>query len=137
VRLNAVAIVAQVKDVPDLQARRMLAAENVQREDLSPLAWVEAIVPMVDADRFARADGLTLGDIPLARVNTGLMTLDSDRRHGTDGGTSTCTGAAEHIVLALPNPRTRQSWSRSWRPTARLVGTAPTPPTSCARSSPA
>ena len=43
-------IPAQIIKADDLQARRISAAENLQREDLSAIEEVEAIVEIVDAE---------------------------------------------------------------------------------------
>jgi len=43
-------IPAQIIKVDDLQARRISAAEKLQREDLSAIEEVEAIVEIVDAE---------------------------------------------------------------------------------------
>ena len=43
-------IPAQIIKVDDLQARRISAAENLQREDLSAIEEVEAILEIVDAE---------------------------------------------------------------------------------------
>ena len=43
-------ILARIIKVDDLQARRISAAENLQREDLSAVETIEAIVEIVDAE---------------------------------------------------------------------------------------
>jgi len=43
-------ILARVMDVDDLTARRLCAAENLQREDLSQIEEVDAVIEMVDAE---------------------------------------------------------------------------------------
>jgi hypothetical protein len=57
-------------------------AENVPREDLSPLEWVEAIAEMVDAELIEDADYAALGETAPMRVRALLVRLDSDRRNG-------------------------------------------------------
>jgi hypothetical protein len=101
---NAATIIAQVCDVSDLQARRMLAAENVQREDLLPIEWVEAVADMVDAEIIEDAEYAGLADTPPLRVRTLLMKLDSDRRHGADYVASKFTGIVEDLFVRLPKP---------------------------------
>ncbi len=44
------AIQSQIVHVDDLQARRIIAVENIQREDLSAIETIEAIVEIVDAE---------------------------------------------------------------------------------------
>jgi len=39
-----------IKKATDLEARRMSAAENLQRQDLSEIETIEAIVEIVDAE---------------------------------------------------------------------------------------
>ena len=43
-------IPAQIVKATDLEARRISAAENLQREDLSAIETIEAIVEIVDAE---------------------------------------------------------------------------------------
>ncbi len=43
-------IPAQIVKATDLEARRMSAAENLQREDLSAIETIEAIVEIVDSE---------------------------------------------------------------------------------------
>jgi len=43
-------IQARIVNANDLQARRISAAENIQREDLSAIEKIEAIVEIVDAE---------------------------------------------------------------------------------------
>jgi N6-adenosine-specific RNA methylase IME4 len=70
-------ILCRVVDVTDLQARRMCAAENMQRQDLSPVEEVEAIVEMVDAE-MAEEEGYSYyGKTPYLRVSRLLMKIKS------------------------------------------------------------
>ena len=73
-------IMAQIIKVDDLQARRISAAENLQREDLSVIETIEAIVAMVDAELIKDKEYESLGKKPAERVKTFLGKLDSMRR---------------------------------------------------------
>lgn len=90
-RLRAVKIAAldtilcRLVNVSDTQARRMCAAENLQREDLSPAEEVEAIVEMVDAELSDNEYHMNLGDTPYLRVNRllkKLASIESGKRQG-------------------------------------------------------
>ena len=55
------AIPARIVDADDLQARRISAAENLQREDLSAIEEVEAIVEIVDAELIKDKEYASMG----------------------------------------------------------------------------
>jgi len=73
-------IQAQIVIAGDLQARRISAAENLQREDLSAIETIEAIVEIVDAELMKDIQYLSMGKTPADRVKTLLGKLDSVRR---------------------------------------------------------
>ena len=70
-------IAARIVDANDLQARRMSAAENLQREDLSAIEKIETIVEIVDAELIEDKEYLSMGDKPADRVKTLLGKLHS------------------------------------------------------------
>ena len=76
-------IQAQIVIASDLQARRISAAENLQREDLSAIETIEAFVEIVDADLIEDAEliedteYLSMGKTPGDRVKTLLGKLHS------------------------------------------------------------
>jgi hypothetical protein len=72
-------IQAQIVIAGDLQARRISAAENLQREDLSSIETIEAIVEIVDAELIEDIEYLSMGKTPADRVKTLLAKLDSVR----------------------------------------------------------
>jgi len=72
-------IQAQLVDASDLQARRISAAENLQREDLSAIETIEAIVEIVDAELMEDKEYLSMGKTPADRVKTLLGKLDAVR----------------------------------------------------------
>ena len=73
-------IQAQIVIAGDLQARRISAAENMQREDLSAIETIEAIAEIVDAELIEDAQYASMGKKPADRVKTLLGKLDSVRR---------------------------------------------------------
>lgn len=54
-------IAARIVNVNDLQARRMSAVENLQREDLSAIEKIETIVEIVDAELIEDKEYLRYG----------------------------------------------------------------------------
>ncbi len=70
-------IQAKLIDVNDLQARRISAAENIQRENLSSIESIEAIVEIVDAHLIEDTEYAAMGNDPINRVNTLLGKLNS------------------------------------------------------------
>ena len=107
------AIPAQIVNANDLQARRMSAAENIQREDLSAIEKIEAIVKIVDAELIEDKEYHSMGDNPADRVKTVLGTIDSVRRSRERGfnpakeakqTSHKFVGRVEKIFKNLPNP---------------------------------
>ncbi|GAJ05277.1 unnamed protein product, partial [marine sediment metagenome] len=72
-------IQAQIVIAGDLKARRISAAENLQREDLSAIETIEANVEMVDAELIEDKEYASMGKNPADRVKTLLGKLDSVR----------------------------------------------------------
>ena len=76
-------IQAQIVIEGNLQARRISAAENLQREDLSAIETIEAIVEIVDADLIEDAElsedkeYASMGKAPIDRLKTLLGKLHS------------------------------------------------------------
>jgi hypothetical protein len=70
-------IQAQIVIAGDLQARRISAAENLQREDLSVIEAIEAIVDIVDAELMEDIQYLSMGKTPADRVKILLGKLHS------------------------------------------------------------
>jgi len=112
-------IVCSIVDVNDLQARRMSAAENLQREDLSTIETIEAIVEMIDAELIEDKAYVAAGKTPLDRVKTVLRKIDSAKR-GTERGfiskdvtketSNKFVRRIEKIFKSLPNPLDWQSF---------------------------
>jgi len=106
-------IVCSIVDVNDLQARRMSAAENLQREDLSTIETIEAIVEIADAELIEDKAYVAMGKTPLERVKTVLRKIDSARRSRergfspekkTEEASNKFIRRVEKIFNNLPNP---------------------------------
>jgi ParB-like chromosome segregation protein Spo0J len=70
-------IQAKIINVNDLQARRISAAENIQREDFSAIEHIEAIVEIIDAHLIENNEYIIMGSTPENRVNGLLSKLHS------------------------------------------------------------
>ena len=68
---------ALVVEASDIQARRIAAAENFQREDLTAIEEVEAIVELVDAELIDDKEYASMGKNPADRMKTLLGKLHS------------------------------------------------------------
>ena len=106
-------IQAQIVNASDLQARRISAAENLQREDLSAIETVEAVVEIMDAEMIEDKEYAAMGKSPADRVKTLLGTIDSVRRSRERGfnpakeakqTSHKFVGRVEKIFKNLPNP---------------------------------
>jgi ParB/RepB/Spo0J family partition protein len=93
-RVQAIQEFTEIKTVParvveasDIQARRIAAAENFQREDLTAIEEVEAIVKLVDAGLFEDKQYASMGKNPACRVKTLMGKLDSVRASKDRGST--------------------------------------------------
>ncbi len=106
-------IQAQIVLAGDLQAPRISAAENLQREDLSVIETLEAIVEIVDAELMEDIEYLSMGKTPAERVKALLGKLDSVRRSKELGyeiapqarlTSHKFVGSVEQIFKNLPKP---------------------------------
>ncbi len=113
------AIAARVVKANDLEARRISAAENLQREDLSVIETIEGNVEMVDVDLIEYAELIedreyaSMGKTSADRAKALLGKMDSVRRsqvRGSDvSGPSKAlsrkfAGQVEKILKNLPKP---------------------------------
>ncbi len=73
-------IACSIVTVDDLQARRMSAAENLQREDLTVFETIETVVEVVDAELIEDKAYVAMGKTFLEWVKTVLRKIDSARR---------------------------------------------------------
>ena len=106
-------IQAKIADVDDLQARRISAAENLLREDLSAIESIEASIEIIDMEMGKEPEYLTVGKTPLERVHKLLSKLDSIRRSKERGSvilepekdlSYKYVGQVESIFKNLPKP---------------------------------
>ena len=106
-------IAARIVNVNDLQARRISAAENLQREDLSAIETIEGIVEIVDAELIQDKEYAAMGKSPADRVKTLLGKIDSVRRSRERGfnpakeakqTSHKFVGRVEKIFKNLPKP---------------------------------
>ncbi len=104
---------ALIVEASDIQARRIAAAENFQREDLTAIEEVEAIVELVDAELIGDKQYASMGKEPTNRVKTLLGKLHSiicNRRRGSKVSKeaellySKFTIQVEEIFENLPKP---------------------------------
>ena len=70
---------AKIADVNDLQARRMSAAENLLRQDLTAIESIEAVIAIIDLEMGNDPWYLTGGKTPLERVDKLLSKLHAIR----------------------------------------------------------
>jgi ParB/RepB/Spo0J family partition protein len=70
-------IQAKIAEVDDHKARRIGAAENILREDLSAIETIEATIKIIDVEIGEIDKTLTVGKTPLERVHKLLSKLDS------------------------------------------------------------
>jgi len=103
-------IVSRVVEADDLQARRMCAAENLQRDDLSAVESVEAIVELLDAELTGSDKAYDAGKTPLTRVKTLLTKMDSDRRRDSENVSNKFIGQVAQVFSGLPRPVEWQSF---------------------------
>ncbi len=112
-------ILARIIKADDLQARRISAAENLQREDLSAVETIEAIVEIVDAELIEDKEYALMGKKPAYRVKALLGKLRSNKRNKERGynsnkdliGTShRFVRRVEKIFKYLPKPLKWQSF---------------------------
>jgi len=107
-------IIARVIAADDLQSRRMCAAENMQRDDLSAVEEVHAIVEMVDAELIEDFEYGGMGETPVERVGKLLKQMASASNSRSRGSTPRQDGKqllnnfvqqVERIFANLPKPK--------------------------------
>lgn len=101
---SQVEILARVVEATDLQARRMCAAENMQRQDLGAVEEVFAITELIDAEMIDDDTYSLSAETPTERVKWLLSKLFSDKMNGTDYFISKFTNKVERIFDSLPRP---------------------------------
>ncbi|RLA39666.1 MAG: hypothetical protein DRR06_18750 [Gammaproteobacteria bacterium] len=113
-------ILSRVVDATDIQSRRMCAAENMQRENVSAAEEVEAIVDMVDAELMEVDEYTDFGDSPEVRVRFLLGKLNNDDRHGTDFFANKFISKIESIFKSLPRKKAWHSFFMNDLPLIKL-----------------
>jgi len=112
-------ILGRVIEADDLQARRMAAAENLQRQDLSEIEAIEGIVELVDSELCSDEEYANLATSPLARVKFLLGKLDAVRVSRDRGSTLEPENEAlfhkfveqvESVFTGLPKPKEWRSF---------------------------
>jgi hypothetical protein len=112
-------IQAKIADIDDLQARRISAAENLLREDLSAIETIEATIEIIDVEMGKEPEYLTVGETPLERVVKLLSKLHSinvskDKRSLASKETEVLLNKfvqqVESIFKNLPKPLKWQSF---------------------------
>jgi 16S rRNA G966 N2-methylase RsmD len=119
--IDAPVIMARVVEATDAQARRMCAAENLQRDDLSAVEQVDAIIDMVDAELIEDDEYSTLAKTPQNRVKSLLGRMHAVqvniergaeiRREAFDF-VGKFTHKVEQVFYGLPRP---VEWSSFYR----------------------
>ncbi len=104
-------ILSRVIKANDLEARRMCAAENLQRENLSVIETIETIVDLVDSELYGDEVYDSMGESAMHSLKNLLSKLDSIRR-SEDRGSSISgdsndlshkfMGQVENIFISLP-----------------------------------
>ena len=103
-------ITAIVKEYTDLEARRVVAAENMQRDNPSAIEEVEAIIGMVDAELYDNEEYVGFGETDVLRVKFLLTKLDSDYKNNTDKFRHKFMSKIESIFSQLPRKKEWRSF---------------------------
>ncbi len=98
------AILARVVEATDLQARRMCAAENLQRQDLSAVEEVHAITELIDAELIEDDTYSLSAETPIERVKWLLSKLYADKMNDTNHFIYKFVNKVERIFDSLPRP---------------------------------
>lgn len=106
-------ILTKVIEVSDLQARRMCAAENLQREDLSAEEEIRAIVEIIDAELIEDDYYRLFGNDPVIRVIRFLRKRQSAEKRGYVNNFGNVTERIDITMKGLPNPKEWESFLRN------------------------
>ncbi len=101
---SQVEILARVVEATDLQARRMCAAENMQRQDLGAVEEVYAITELIDAEMIDDDTYSLSADTPTERVKWLLKLLDSGHNGGETSFFYKFIEKVDKIFDSLPRP---------------------------------
>lgn len=106
-------ILSRIIEANDLEARRISAAENLQRENLSAIETIETIVDLIDAELCEDGEYCLMGESAPLRVKNLLAKLDSIQRSRIRGSdiskelihlSHKFMGQVEKVFSNLPNP---------------------------------
>ncbi len=97
-------IAADIKDVDDFMARKIVLSENIQREDLTPIEEIHAFADYVDMLMCEDKEYTQIHKPPIERLAWMLMKLDSDYRNETDVFTHKFMCKIEETFSSLPKP---------------------------------
>lgn len=103
-RTDQVEILARVVEANDLQARRMCAAENMQRQDLGAVEEVYAITELIDAEMVEDETYSLSAETPIERVKWLLGKLNADYANETDYFIHKFMYKIDQIFDSLPRP---------------------------------
>ena len=106
-------ILTRVVNASDIQARRMCATENLQREDLSPVEEIEAIVEMIDAEMIEDEYYQLFGDEPVLRVTRFLKKRQTAEKNNYVNSICNITDRVDIIFKSLPKPKKWESFLRN------------------------
>lgn len=105
-------ILSRVIVVSDLQARRMCAAENLQREDLGAEEEIRAIVEIIDAELIEDETYQLYGDDPVTRVSRVLKKRKSAEAQGYVNSLGKVAQRIDIIFGGLPRAKKWESFLR-------------------------
>jgi site-specific DNA-methyltransferase (adenine-specific) len=75
---------AEIRDVDDFKARKIVLSENIQRVDLTPIEEINAFAEWVDVLMCEDAEYAKIDKPPIERLAWLLNKLESDRKNGSD-----------------------------------------------------
>lgn len=101
-------ITGQIREMTDLEARRICAAENVHRVDLTPIELVEATADLLDSYLIEMESYLNLADTYLDRVYLMLKRLNNEQRLGIESNSS--NNFIRTITKALQETNRNLEW---------------------------
>src|SRR5262249_7026121 len=101
---NHTAILARIGEATDFQARRVWAAGNLPRQDLSGAVAGFAITELIDAEMIDDATYAISAETPTERVKWLLGKLNADYANGTDHFIHKFVYKVDQIFDSLPRP---------------------------------
>ena len=102
-------ILADVKEVDDFIARKIVLSENIQREDLTPIEEIYAFADYVDMLMCKNEEYAKIDKPPIERLAWVLMKMHSDTVNKTDF-MNNFVHKTENSFASLPRPVQWQSF---------------------------